>query len=90
MFKRVFGELEGEVSGEIAYNFVGEISRRHRIQASPGLRDAVAYAVEAMGGFGLDAEVHEYPADGEAYSWSSLHFRGARSAGGTGYRRAPV
>jgi aminopeptidase YwaD len=75
MFKRVFEELDGEVSGEIAYNFVGEISRRHRIQASPGLRDAVAYAVEAMRGFGLDAEVHEYPADGEAYSWSSLHFR---------------
>lgn len=67
--------MEGEVSGEIAYNFVGEISRKHRIQASPGLRDAVGYAVETMMGFGLDAEVHEYPADGESYSWSSLHFR---------------
>ncbi len=75
MFKRVFEKLKGEVSGEIAYNFVGEISRRHRIQASPGLRDAVGYAVETMREYGLDAEVHEYPADGESYSWSSLHFR---------------
>ena len=75
MFKRVFEKLKGEVSGEIAYNFVGEISRRHRIQASPGLRDAVGYAVETMRGYGLDAEVREYPADGESYSWSSLHFR---------------
>ena len=75
MFKRVLEELEREVSGEIAYNFVDEISRRHRIQASPGLRDAVAYAVEAMRRVGLDADVHAYPADGESYSWSSLHFR---------------
>jgi hypothetical protein len=75
MFKRVIEELEREVSGEIAYNFVDEISRRHRIQASPGLRDAVTYAVEAMRRVGLDADVHAYPADGESYSWSSLHFR---------------
>jgi len=75
MFKRVFNELEVEVSGKISFGFVSEISRHHRIQASPGMRDAVRYAVETMGGFGLDAEVDEYPADGESYSWSSLRFR---------------
>jgi hypothetical protein len=68
-------ELEREVSGEISFGFVSEISRHHRIQASPGIRDAVTYAVETMGGFGLDAAVDEYPADGESYSWSSLHFK---------------
>ncbi|MHC4690142.1 MAG: DUF4910 domain-containing protein [Planctomycetota bacterium] len=75
MFKRVLDELEREVSGEISFGFVSEISRHHRIQASPGIRDAVNYAVETMGGFGLDVEVDEYPADGESYSWSSLHFK---------------
>jgi len=75
MFKRVFRELEKEISGNIALNFVSEISRHHRIQASPGMRAAVCYAVETLKGFGLDARVHEYPADGETYYWSSLQFR---------------
>ncbi len=75
MFKSVFRELEKEVSGEIALNFVSEISRHHRIQASPGMRAAVRYAVETMNGFGLDTKVHEHPADGETYYWSSLQFK---------------
>jgi hypothetical protein len=75
MFKRIMDELKKEVSGEISFGFVSEISRHHRIQASPGIRDAVNYAVETMREFGLDADVDEYPADGESYSWSSLHFR---------------
>lgn len=62
------------MSGETALNFVSEISRHHRIQASPGLRAAVRYAVDTLRGFGLDAEVREYPADGETYCWSSLLF----------------
>jgi len=75
MFKSLLKRLEKEVSGEIALNFVSEIIRHHRIQASPGLRAAVRYAVETLKGYGLDAEVHEYPADGESYCWSSLMFR---------------
>ena len=75
MFKSVLEKLGKEVSGDIAINFVSEITRHHRIQASPGLRAAVRYAVETLKGYGLDAEVHEYPADGETYSWSSLMFK---------------
>jgi len=74
MFRHVLDRLGKEVSGEIALNFVSEISRHHRIQASPGMRDAVRYAVDALKGCGLDAEVREYPADGETYCWSSLLF----------------
>ena len=74
MFKRILRELEKEVSGEIAFNYVSEISRHHRIQASPGFRAAVQYAVDEMRERGLEAEVDSYPADGETYSWSSLHF----------------
>lgn len=75
MFKPVLEKLEKEVSGDIAFNFVSEISRHHRIQASPGLRAAVNYAVETLKGYGMDARVHEYPADGESYCWSSLQFK---------------
>ncbi len=74
MFKSVLDRLGKEVSGETALNFVSEISRHHRIQATPGMRAAVRYAVDSMKGWGLDAEVRKYPADGKSYFWSSLMF----------------
>jgi aminopeptidase YwaD len=75
MFKPIYDKLEKEVSGEIAFNYVAEISRNHRIQASPGLRAAVEYAVGELRSRGLEARVDSHPADGRSYSWSSLHFR---------------
>ena len=75
MFKQVFEKLKSEVSGEIAYNYVAEISRHHRIQASPGLRDAARFAVETWKAAGIDAEIHSYPADGKGFAWSSLMFK---------------
>jgi aminopeptidase YwaD len=75
VFKRVFERIEGEVSGEAALNLVYDLSRYHRIQGSPGLRDAVSYAVETLRGYGLEAEVRRYPADGKTYFWSNLMFK---------------
>jgi len=75
MFIHILEKLKKEVSGEIAFNFVSEISRYHRIQASPGLRESVRYAVNTMRNLSLDAEVHSYRADGETYSWSSHLFK---------------
>jgi aminopeptidase YwaD len=75
MFKQALDKVSREASGEIALNYVAEISRHHRIQASPGLSDAVAWAVETFKANGLDAEVHSYPADGRGYAWSSLMFK---------------
>ncbi|MCD6480278.1 DUF4910 domain-containing protein [Candidatus Bathyarchaeota archaeon] len=75
MFKAVFEELGREVSGDIALGFVSEITRHHRIQGSPGFRAAVEYVVETLKGYGLEAEVKRYPADGESYAWSCLLFR---------------
>ena len=73
MYKYAYKKLEKEISGEIALNFVAEIAKHHRIQASPGIRAAVNYAVDTMKGFGVDAAVHDWPADGKTYSWTSLH-----------------
>lgn len=75
MFKRVFELLEKEVSGETAFNFLSEISRFHRVQASPGIRAAIHYTVDTLKGYGLDAAVHDYAADGKTYSWSCHHFK---------------
>jgi hypothetical protein len=75
MFKHIYDKLAREVSGEIAFNHVAEISRHHRIQASPGMRDAVNYAVETLKSYGLRAETRAYPANGRDYSWSSLMFK---------------
>ena len=72
MFKEIFEKLKGELSGNIAKNHVEEITRFHRIQASPGFRAAAQYAVETLKTYGLRAEVLEYPADGETHYWSAL------------------
>jgi len=83
LFKFAYDKLVREISGEIALNFVSEISGHHRIQASPGIRDAVNYAVNTMKGLGLKAEVHDWPADGKTFSWTSLHIEewGCKDAG---------
>jgi len=75
MFKAVLEELGREVSGDIALGFVSEITRHHRIQGSPEFRAAVEYVVETLKGYGLEAEVRRYPADGESYRWSCLLFK---------------
>ena len=53
MFKPIYDKLEKEVSGDIAFNFLSEITRYHRIQASPGLRAAVNYASHTLRENGL-------------------------------------
>ena len=75
MFKEVYEKLEKEVSGVIALGHVAEIAKHHRIQASPGIRDACNYSIEEFKKYGIDAELHSYPANGEDYDWSSLRFK---------------
>jgi hypothetical protein len=75
MFKQIYDKIQKEISGEIALGFLSEISRHHRIQASPGHRNAVKYAVETLSSLNLKACIDSYSADGESYSWSSLRFK---------------
>ena len=75
MFKELYDKLEAEVSGSIALSHVAEVSNHHRIQASPGIRDACVYAVEEFKRYGIDAGLVSYPANGEDYDWSSLRFK---------------
>ncbi len=75
MFKDVYKKLEAEVSGSIALGHVAEIAKHHRIQASPGIRDACNYAIQAFKNYGIDAKLHSYPANDMDYDWTSLRFK---------------
>lgn len=54
-----------EVSGELAKTHVAALSALHRIQASPGIREAAGYVAEQLERAGLTPEVKEYLSDGE-------------------------
>jgi aminopeptidase YwaD len=75
MFKKVYEELVREVSGEIAFNHVAEVSRHHRIQVSPGIRAAIDYAAGNLKDYGLAVDIRRYKSDGKALAWSSPMFK---------------
>jgi aminopeptidase YwaD len=75
MFKDAYKKIEAEVSGSIALGYVSEISKFHRIQASPGMREACLYVKSELENLGVDVELHSYPADGEEFDWTSLRFK---------------
>jgi len=75
MFKEIYKKVKAEASGLIALGHVAEITKHHRIQASPGIRDACNYAVNTFKKYGIDAEIHSYPANGKEYDWTSLRFK---------------
>jgi aminopeptidase-like protein len=75
MFKGIYKKLQPEVSGSIALSHVAEIAKHHRIQASPGIRDACKYSVQEFENYGIKAKLHSYPANGEDYDWTSLRFK---------------
>ncbi|HIE05833.1 MAG TPA: DUF4910 domain-containing protein [bacterium (Candidatus Stahlbacteria)] len=70
---RIFNDLEAiksEYSGETARGYVGDITRFHRIQASPGIRAAAKYCYEQLKQSGLKARTFRFPADGKRRFWS--------------------
>ncbi|MBM3291355.1 DUF4910 domain-containing protein [Candidatus Bathyarchaeota archaeon] len=71
MLKQIFNKIQKEVSGEIAFFHVSEIVQHHRIQVSPGIRDAVNYSVNVLKKYGLKAEVKSWPSTGKEFAWSS-------------------
>lgn len=74
MFESLLSTLRKEISGAGAKNYVGEIIRYHRIQASPGFRAAAQYVAETLREAGLETRILSYPADGETTFWSMRTF----------------
>ena len=75
MFKHILEKLSNEVSGWSTLNFVSEITRYHRIQASPGIRLAAESTLTRLEGFGIKTELIKYPADEDVFFWSSQMFQ---------------
>src|ERR1044071_5278545 len=83
MFSPLVKTIRSTYSGESARGFVMDISRFHRIQASPGYRAAASYCHRRLSDFGLETEVTSFPARYDAISWSSHHFQEWECTGAT-------
>jgi aminopeptidase YwaD len=61
-------------SGEAAWQAVSDLSRYHRIQASPGYRQAAQWLHQRLVEAGLESEILSYPADERTnfWAWSSF------------------
>ena len=71
LYRKILEKVEREASGVNAKNIVAEIIRYHRIQASPGFREAATYCEEWFKENGLDSvEMLEFPGDGKQIYWS--------------------
>lgn len=70
MFKLLLNPLRAELSGSRAFQHVEQLSSHHRIQASPGFRQAAEYAACALRKAGLTSQVVSYPANEATQFWS--------------------
>jgi hypothetical protein len=64
-----------EYSGSAAKGYVAQISRFHRIQASPGFRQAAEWCREELQRAGVQAELLSFPADEATSWWSARSFQ---------------
>jgi len=75
MFRDSFETIREEFSGLAARDYVTDIARYHRIQASPGFREAARYCQERLREAGVEAEVLSFPADEKTQYWSARMFQ---------------
>ena len=72
MSKTMFHLLWNNYSEKAAYRHVEAITRYHRVQASPGFRDAANYTLESLKKAGLEAYIESYPANTRTMFWANL------------------
>ena len=75
MFKKVFEAVQEEFSGQAAKGYVIDITRYHRMQASPGFRQAAQYCLEQLHEASVQAEIMSFPADDTTQYWSARMFQ---------------
>ncbi|UCF79547.1 MAG: DUF4910 domain-containing protein [Candidatus Eiseniibacteriota bacterium] len=61
--------IQSETSGERPLMLLGRLASCHRIQSSPGFREAARLCEEAARSWGLETEIHTFPADGSTSFW---------------------
>jgi aminopeptidase-like protein len=62
-------------SGDAAWQAVSDLSRYHRIQASPGYRQAAQWVHQHLVEAGLESEILSYPADEGTSFWTWTSFQ---------------
>ncbi|MEA3337852.1 MAG: DUF4910 domain-containing protein [Chloroflexota bacterium] len=75
MFESQLSSIRQAYSGDAAKHHVAAISRFHRIQASPGYREAAQYVYAQLQAAGLDTELQVVPADNKARFWTLTTFQ---------------
>lgn len=75
MFRKSFEAIREEFSGQAAKGYVIDITRYHRMQASPGFRQAAHYCLERLREAGIQAEILSFPADEKTQYWSAWMFQ---------------
>jgi hypothetical protein len=75
MLTELVNTISQAVSGQRAHEDVAAIIRHHRIQASPGYREAARYVLSRLEAAGLDARIETYPATYLAKFWTSSSFQ---------------
>jgi aminopeptidase-like protein len=72
-----------ELSGSITKDYISEITRFHRIQASPGFHEAIYYVKQVLDQFpDITTQIDTYPADGRTKTWKWTAPLGWRVADG--------
>jgi hypothetical protein len=74
-FRLSFELIWRTCSGETAWQTVADLSRFHRIQASPGYRQAAQLLHQRLAHDGLAAEILSFPADEGTHFWAMSSFQ---------------
>jgi hypothetical protein len=83
MFRSILSPLRQTVSGIAAKQLVADISRYHRIQASPEFRRAAEMICETLLVWGLEAQLLSYPANEPTHFWGMRAFQEWNGVTGT-------
>lgn len=73
--RKAFERIWQAYSGQAAWQMVADLSRFHRIQASPGYRQAAQWVHEHLAQAGLEAKILSYPADEQTQFWAWRSFQ---------------
>ncbi len=70
MFQKILTEISKEFSGQNAKEIIGGIANFHRIQSSPGFRDAAEFCLGKLEEYTIPfVKIHKYPAKGNNKFW---------------------
>lgn len=83
MFRSIRDQLLKYVSGVAAKQLVADISRYHRIQASPEFRHAAESVYETVLAWGLEAQLLSYAANESNHFWGTRMFQEWNGVAGT-------